>query len=395
MADSLEFSGRVGEPRHKSLLPRTEIKFFKLEDIRTQKPFDNAVFGIEHQDTKILVSWWVSPKRTRSYPYARVYDTLDFEGKKVTIIPFVKDEGAEGDRDFIQWDTISLMSLLDVYVILSYYKTAKKSSVKGKITEQRHDPDYLVERMKEVIATNLHPHAWNIKETEKNLANVAMKSKQAYAKIQSKTGIKLHNLEKIDKQIEVIKRGVEAYRDQSRLLADKARKREAVTVHATENLIASKGSIIVKNHIGGHYLWTIDEAIRLKKDADKVFFIEKKHTAHKRLPSLNDIKDGLLKLIVYSNVLEITDAEGKKVAVRSCLGLTSSVGKGACWNRCPSFKQKGFDCCAETLGKPLNLNEDEKKLLGKVFEEGVRNNILIFYLGSDSAKLQEKILTMS
>jgi len=31
------------------------------------------------------VSKWVSPKRTRSYPYERVYNTLSLGTKKVTI----------------------------------------------------------------------------------------------------------------------------------------------------------------------------------------------------------------------------------------------------------------------------------------------------------------------
>ncbi|MEP6513672.1 MAG: hypothetical protein ABJA79_07375, partial [Parafilimonas sp.] len=66
------------------------------------------------------ISKWVSPKRTRSYPYERVYNTLN-TSKKITVIPIVKDEGAAGDRDFLQWDTVSLMSLLDVYVIFAYY----------------------------------------------------------------------------------------------------------------------------------------------------------------------------------------------------------------------------------------------------------------------------------
>jgi hypothetical protein len=35
------------------------------------------------------ISKWVSPKRTRSYPYERVYDTLA-SGKKITIIPAIK-----------------------------------------------------------------------------------------------------------------------------------------------------------------------------------------------------------------------------------------------------------------------------------------------------------------
>ena len=86
--------------------------------------FDELQKGLSREGSFILkvddenefaLSWWVSSKRTRSYPYARVYDSLNFCGKKITIIPIFKDEGKQGDRDFLQWDTISLMSLLNVY----------------------------------------------------------------------------------------------------------------------------------------------------------------------------------------------------------------------------------------------------------------------------------------
>jgi hypothetical protein len=40
-----------------------------------------------------------------------VYNTLNYV-KRATIVPFVKDEGIDGDRDFIQWDTISLMNIM-------------------------------------------------------------------------------------------------------------------------------------------------------------------------------------------------------------------------------------------------------------------------------------------
>jgi hypothetical protein len=72
---------------------------------------------------RFAVSKWVSPKRTRSYPYERVYNAFSVS-KRITVIPVVKDEGIAGDRDFLQWDTVSLMSLLDVYVVLDYYETA-------------------------------------------------------------------------------------------------------------------------------------------------------------------------------------------------------------------------------------------------------------------------------
>ena len=88
----------------------------------------DATFILKIDDkNQIALSWWVSAKRTRSYPYARVYDSLSFAGKKVTIIPIVKDEGIDGDRDFLQWDTVSLMSLLGVYVIIAYYNDAIQS----------------------------------------------------------------------------------------------------------------------------------------------------------------------------------------------------------------------------------------------------------------------------
>ena len=47
------------------------------------------------------VSCWVSAKRTRSKPFSRVLRMLyQKDMKKITIIPVVKDEGKDGDRDY-------------------------------------------------------------------------------------------------------------------------------------------------------------------------------------------------------------------------------------------------------------------------------------------------------
>jgi hypothetical protein len=54
--------------------------------------------------------------------FERVYNTL-YLSKKITIIPIIKDEGLGGDRDFIQWDTISLMSLIEISHYHSSYDT--------------------------------------------------------------------------------------------------------------------------------------------------------------------------------------------------------------------------------------------------------------------------------
>jgi hypothetical protein len=90
------------------LLP--ELKTINITDFEVNKIPSSCILADKKK--LLAVSKWISPKRTRSYPYEKVYNTLSFP-KKITIIPIIKDEGYEGDRDFIQWDTISLMSLLE------------------------------------------------------------------------------------------------------------------------------------------------------------------------------------------------------------------------------------------------------------------------------------------
>ena len=68
------------------------------------KEFDIRDFDINNLPASCIVkdgsfsfglSKWVSPKRTRSYPYERVYNTLG-NSKKITVIPIIKDEGKKG-----------------------------------------------------------------------------------------------------------------------------------------------------------------------------------------------------------------------------------------------------------------------------------------------------------
>jgi len=47
------------------------------------------------EQSRFALSKWVSPKRTRSYPFERVFNTLSFS-KKITVIPIIKDEGVKG-----------------------------------------------------------------------------------------------------------------------------------------------------------------------------------------------------------------------------------------------------------------------------------------------------------
>jgi len=74
---------------------------YKIELVKELDKVDFKEFDINECPARCLISdknklfgisKWVSPKRTRTYPYERVYNTLTF-AKKITVIPIVKRRG--------------------------------------------------------------------------------------------------------------------------------------------------------------------------------------------------------------------------------------------------------------------------------------------------------------
>lgn len=258
-----------------------------------------ASFILKIKEDRIAVSWWVSPKRTRSHPYARVYDTLCFSGKKVTIIPIMKDEGIDGDRDFLQWDTISLMSLLGVYVIISYYLDASKNPrFKNKLTKQKFDVDHIKNEILELLGYQSDALHWNLSQLEK-ASEIAKKALESYQKISQRLNVKMHSPDSAKKRIDQVFKNKEAFMNFSRKLSEKAQRREVLTTQPKELLKGIKATLTIKNYLGGFYYFTCDE---IEIHGDDLYIIEGKHSKGGGLPSIYDIKDGLLKIILLTNL---------------------------------------------------------------------------------------------
>ncbi|PIP14640.1 hypothetical protein COS50_00895 [Candidatus Roizmanbacteria bacterium CG03_land_8_20_14_0_80_35_26] len=297
------------------------LKIFDFENLRMALDSCASFILNINKENKIAISWWVSSKRTRSYPYARVYDTLNFSGKKITIIPVIKDEGKEGDRDFLQWDTVSLMSLLGIYVIIAYYTEAEKSKrYRHKITNQRFDTDYIKEQINKILSYQSDALHWNLFHVDK-VGYISQKAIESYLKISKKLKIEMHSWTSVEKRINKLLKGRNDFMKLSRILAKKAQKRESLTIQPKENLSGIKAKITIRNYLGGYYYFTSDE-IELKNDT--VFLIEGKHSKTNFLPSLEDIKDGLLKMILFTN-LEDIKINGKKYHPKSVLKLTTKA----------------------------------------------------------------------
>jgi len=285
-----------------------------------------AVFILKNKHNRYAVSKWISPKRTRSYPFARVYDTLSY-AKKTTIIPLIKEEGSDGDRDFLQWDTIALMSLLDVYVIIAYYNYAQKVDHKNKITKQQFHNKYIQSKIVELECYQSSALHWNLQQLDTvNLSDLCTKVRESYSKISKQTNVKLHNPTGILKFQQKIEQDVNSFKKFSRTKAEEAQNREFKTIQPKERLNSlTKAKVTLNNYLGGQYFLTVDE-ITFKNNY--IYLIESKHSKHDIVPKLLDIKDGLLKLILYAN-LEKVQIKDETFLTKSVLQLTSTkiVGK--------------------------------------------------------------------
>lgn len=316
----MNIKGKITGIKYKVILSDdlkdVDIKKFDINDAP-------SAFILKDNKHTFAISKWVSPKRTRSYPFERVFNTLHIS-KKITVIPIVKDEGENGDRDFIQWDTVSLMSLLDVFVIFAYYEKADKAD--QKITNQQFNNKYVISKIKEIEQYHSSALHWNLHELNTNLHSIIDKVKTSYSKIEKLTSVKLHNPNGLDNFKEKIGKDVSLFMAFSRGKAEKAQSREFVTQQPKESLSTlTKAKITITNYLGGKYFLTVDEILLSK---DKVSLIEGKHSTNALLPSKGDIKDGLLKMILYCNLSDVS-ANGKKVKCEAVLSLTSTKIKGS------------------------------------------------------------------
>jgi hypothetical protein len=344
-------SAKISGIKYKPFLCR-QLNTYSIKDLNKALSREGT-FILNIDKNQIAISWWVSPKRTRSYPYARVYDSLGFSGKKATIIPLIKDEGVEGDRDFLQWDTISLMSLLGVYVIIAYYIDAEPSLREKykttKITKQKFDIQYIKQEVENLLTYQSDALHWNLSQIDK-INKIGEKALKAYNEISKKLKIKLHSVTSAEKRIKKISKSKEIFMELSRDLAKKAQKRESLTIQPKEKLTGKKSIITIRNYLGGNYFFTVDE---VRVEGEKIYLIEGKHTKRANFPSLEDIKDGLLKMILFTNL------KGVKINSEKCTSI-------------PILKlttEKGF--------KIENLNKSQMEILKLLEKEAQINGFKI------------------
>lgn len=362
---SEEITGEVGEIRYKPLMGN-DLKEVSTESFDINKSPPAFLLG------ELAVSRWVSPKRTRSYPYERIYNTLPFP-KRITIIPIIKDEGKSGERDFLQFDTFSLMNLLDVYVILGYYTDAQRDS-SDELTNQTFDNSFILNKINELREFKGTAVEWNLKELNQ-VSQVAEKAKTAYAEIAKRTNVTLHDEKGIDNFVAKISKSLDEFRALSRQKSQKAQGREFVSIQPKEALSSdTKARVTITDKSGGLYFLTCDET---KIEGKTLTLMEAKHTIRAKIPSASDIKDGLLKMMLYTSLKNVK-VGNRDVVLKVAIRLTSEKLEGLVSS---NADEKQVD---EFLQKN-NFSKNQTGFVKKLFQEARENNFEIILEHGETA----------
>ncbi|MGQ9828960.1 MAG: hypothetical protein ACUVSW_13955 [Roseiflexus sp.] len=362
--DVLIFDGFVSNVQYTACLAEKLPEYdFCDFDINKAKPCGKIIVP----DGSLAYSKWVSPKRTRSYPFARLYDILNAP-KRVTVIPVLKDEGIDGDLDRIQFSTISWMNLFDFYIILAYYESAVKSSrnsqsERNKISKQSFSRSFVEKQILDILKYKNSALHWNFNLLETSFVDTYRKALDSYQEISNQTGVRMHDRKTQEKYLEEVKSDFEKFKKFSLSGSKNAAIREVTVVHRHEYLsVGSKASFNIRNYLGGVYYLTVDEVIR---EGDRYIIQESKNSTKGSLPSLDDIKDGLFKLALFSNIdtLLLGDQEIDFI-VR--LKLTGRDIYGTLFMPCSS-------CEVDRFIIENRLNERKYKVIRGLYDECLHN----------------------
>ncbi|MFZ2187323.1 MAG: hypothetical protein WAV46_01715 [Candidatus Moraniibacteriota bacterium] len=308
---------------------------YKLGNFDVNEASASGIVEINGKN-KIAYSKWVTPKRTRSYPFARIYDTYSFGGKRITIIPIIKDEGVgasknKSNNDRINFITLSWMNLTNIFVILAWYSEAERKS-EYRITNQRFDNDYIKTKIKEISEYQFDAHHWNNNHFIKDFRAVYEKAVSSYEHIAKKLSVKLHPssrhkafLEKIIDKSNPKIISLNGFALETLAKSRLAAAREVIVKHKNEYLSLDSEKLLFEiiNNLGGSYFLTADEII-IDGDKKNLTIQEAKNATTGKLPKSADIKDGLFKILLFSQIKTI-HLDGIKYDYTVTLKLTGNL----------------------------------------------------------------------
>ena len=306
------FTGKIKQFNYKldqtdigMTLPEFNLDNFDINIANTSGLIKNK------QNLNAAYSKWVTPKRTRSYPFSRIFKTMYFNDKKITVIPIIKDEGLgerknDSNNDRINHMTFSMMSLANIYVILGWYDNFDKKT-DFRITNQIMETNYINKKIYEIFNFKGDALEWNNNHFQDEFVMVLEKAASRYEELSISKKVNMHPIDghyeflkqfRVDRKIDMKK-----FAENTIPKSHQAALRESKTIHKLEKVNNDqKGVFSISDVNGGKYFLTCDE---IELSERELTIIEAKNTSQNQIPSPGDIEDGIFKLLLFKNLSEL------------------------------------------------------------------------------------------
>ena len=326
MFDGVEFDGYVASmsytPSPEMVSEGARVKSIPESQYSVNE--SRALCILEYsRNEKLAIAKWVSPKRTRSYPFSRLYRIYHFGFKRVAIIPIIKDEGVgesrnKSNNDRINFTTLSWMNIMNIYVVLAWYDDAEKKS-STRITNQVLNEAHVRRQLKQIANYQFDAHHWNNNHFRDEFITVLNAAVNSYRRIEKDLGVTMHKFEDHlrfrDRVVDPAfpandKLSLKLFKEHTVPRSRAAAERETATVHADEDLDENSAKAVfnIRNNLGGIYPITTDEVF-IDNEAKKVVIRESKNSTKDGLPSEDDIYDGLFKLLLFKHLQSLSRGE--------------------------------------------------------------------------------------
>lgn len=373
---TLALKGFVKDVIYTPCLNPDKLVLYDLAQFNVNKAHAYGLINLGTSRNNLAFSKWVSPKRTRTYPFARIYNTYHLNTKKVAIIPIIKDEGAgTQNNDRINFITFSWMNLLNIYIILAWYEDAeKKPGTIDRITNQILNVESVREKLIEVSRYQMSALQWNTTHFERDFEPIYLNAVAGYEKISQEQNVLVHNpqahLDTLEKFKVDDRFSLTFFKEVSLPHSYAATRRESLTTHELESLGGNaKGIFSISNYLGGEYYLTADEVYW---ENNQLVIQEVKNSSTGKLPSTDDIKDGLFKLILFASMEEVTVDGRENIQFITRLKLTGAL-IGSLFLPCAT--EDIFNFCAEN-----RLTQTHQKRIILLNQEARENNKLQIWI---------------
>ena len=373
---SLYLTGFIRDATYTPYLNPSKFSEYNISQFDVNQAQAYGLINLGVPGNSLAFSKWVSPKRTRSYPFARIYNTYHLNTKKVTIIPIIKDEGAgTQNNDRINYITFSWMNLLNIYIILAWYEDAeRKPNTTDRITNQILNIESVCEKLLEVSRYQMTALHWNTTHFEKDFESIYLNAVAGYKKISREENVGVHSPTNHLQTLEKFKAdghfSLTSFKEATLPRSSEAAHRESLTTHILESLEENtKGVFCISNYLGGQYHLTADEVYW---ESNQLIVQESKNNSKGKLPSENDIKDGLFKLILFANMERVTIDDRANIQFVTRLKLTGDL-VGSLFLPCETDDIFGF--CAEN-----RLTQTHQKRIFLLNQEARENKKLQIWI---------------